>query len=505
MKLFAKNSLLVRTAILLALMTTLHAQNLRKNKASLIFLLGTPAGDEVHKKFDLSQLPAGVTIGEAEEYLLQSSDAEDLNIAPVEFQYDDGPQEQGTLPKQCGAFFVKANGKSHYVPIVGPDYATHDMCEKIVAIGAMTDLGPRPRLIFIFELDNVHGTYYNLPYILAWNKVAEAYEVDSQTSDWLADQNKRDTIAQVRRQLAHHTRHNSEAQHPCTKRPELKFGHAPSPMGVAVDGSGNVYALDSLTSEVKKIPAGCTSSSCMITLGGSFGIDASVAADASGNVYFSDGFKDTVQKVPAGCTSSSCVTTLGGDFRLPSGVAADGSGNVYAGDDWNAVKKIPAGCTAPECVITLGDDYRNPEAVAVDASGNVYVGEFSDTPLLKIPVGCTSSKCAITLGGGFKYPTGVAVDSSGNVYIADNGNHALKKVPPGCVSSSCVITLFSGLKKITGLAIDAAGTLYVADGGNSVLDKIPAGCTSSSCITTLGGGFAPALASTWTDKSKPCN
>jgi hypothetical protein len=99
-----------------------------------------------------------------------------------------------------------------------------------------------------------------------------------------------------------------------------------SPNGVAVDGSGNVYAADWSNSAVKKMPAGCASSNCVTTLGGGFSYPTGVAVDGSGNVYVADRLNNAVKEMPAGCVSSSCVTALGGGFNHPTGVAVDRSG-----------------------------------------------------------------------------------------------------------------------------------------------------------------------------------
>lgn len=78
---------------------------------------------------------------------------------------------------------------------------------------------------------------------------------------------------------------------------------------MAVDGSGNLYVLDEGT--VKEMPPGCTSASCVTTLGGGFGSPAAVTLDGSGNIYVTDnepkgGGFPSVLEMPAGCSSSSC-------------------------------------------------------------------------------------------------------------------------------------------------------------------------------------------------------
>ena len=67
-------------------------------------------------------------------------------------------------------------------------------------------------------------------------------------------------------------------------------------------------------------------------LGGGFNVPLGVAVDGSGNVYVADTAEGGVKEIPLGCGSSTCVTALGGGFYLPYGVAVDGGGNVYVVD-----------------------------------------------------------------------------------------------------------------------------------------------------------------------------
>ena len=119
------------------------------------------------------------------------------------------------------------------------------------------------------------------------------------------------------------------------------------PVGVAVDGSGNLYV-----SWISKYGGGvlkgsdCASGSCVITaVGSGFEDPFGVAVDRSGNVYVADTDHNAVKEVPPGCASASCVTTLGGGFKGPYGVAVDVKGKVYVADTGNnAVKEMPADC-----------------------------------------------------------------------------------------------------------------------------------------------------------------
>jgi len=246
-----------------------------------------------------------------------------------------------------------------------------------------------------------------------------------------------------------------------------------NPRGVAVDGSGNVYVADSNNSLVKKMSAGCVSSSCVSTLGGSFQNTWGVAVDGSGNLYFSD-INEVYEMVAVdgSIPASPTIIPLSGGFGNAYGMAVDGSGNVYvayAGD--SVVHKIPAGCTTSGCVSTLGGGFKSPEGVTVDSSGNIYVGDIGNKAVYEMPAGCASSSCVSTLGGGFSYPAGVAVDGSGNVYVADTLNDAVKEMPAGCASSSCVSTLASGFSLPAGVAVDSSGNVFVADTNNSAVKE----------------------------------
>jgi hypothetical protein len=311
------------------------------------------------------------------------------------------------------------------------------------------------------------------------------------------------------------------------------------PVGVTVDGSGNVYVADAGNSTIRKItPAGVVT-----TLAGQAGSPGSadgagssarfhspsgVAADGSGNVYVADADSHTIRKV----TPAGVVTTLAGQagsggvadgtgsaarFYDPNGVAVDRSGNVYVADTGNnTIREV----TADGVVRTLAGlpgstgstdgtgstaRFYGPTGVAVDGSGNVYVADSANNTIRKV----TSAGMVTTLAGQagsrgvadgtgsaarFYDPNGVAVDRSGNVYVADTYNHAIRKVTPdGIVTTLAGQPARSGSSDgaggtarfnfPTGVAVDRAGTVYVADSNNDTIRKI----TPAGVVTTLAG------------------
>ncbi len=312
--------------------------------------------------------------------------------------------------------------------------------------------------------------------------------------------------------------------------------------GVVVDSNGNLYVADRDNHTIRKV----TSDATVTTLAGlaergsgdgtgsaaRFDRPMGVAADGSGNLYVADTYNNTIRKV----TPTGVVTTLAGSgyssttdgtgsearFFYPYGVAVDGSGNVYvAGFNDNAIRKV-----TPSGVVTTlagGGAYNEgsangtgsaarfdrPSGVAVDAVGNVYVADTMNHTIRKVtPAGVVTTLAGRAGHRGsadgtgsaarFYEPEDVAVDDRGNVYVADTFNYTIRKVTPGGV-----VTTLAGRAENRGesdgdyhkdgkgsaarfnyprgVAVDGSGNLYVADG--STIRKI----TPARVVTTIGG------------------
>jgi streptogramin lyase len=289
-----------------------------------------------------------------------------------------------------------------------------------------------------------------------------------------------------------------------------------SPLGGAVDASGNVYVADYGNNAVKEIPVGCASASCVKTLGGGFNGPRSVAVDGSGNIYVSDNGNDAVKEMTPGCTSSACVTTLGGGFNGPRGVAVDASGNVYVSDystaGNGAVKEIPPACTASSCVTTLNAAVSNPEGVAVDASGNVYVANSGNGTVQAILPNCTLSNCAAPLGpaagvlnialdgNGNVYTGDMAVDASGNIYVSNSATNLVQELnrvtPPSLSFANTNLGSQSSPLAVTVANIGNAPLLFTIP-STGFNPSVPAGFEwdgSSTCMQTASGSSAFSLA-----------
>src|SRR5439155_1739817 len=165
-----------------------------------------------------------------------------------------------------------------------------------------------------------------------------------------------------------------------------------------------------------------------------------VATDGSGNVYVADSGRDPddrygegprrprIQKFDANGTFLTAWGSLGsgdGQFASPSGVAADGSGHVYVADTVNhRIQQLETNGS----FLTAwgggraGGEFTDPRGVAIDGSGNVYVADAETNRIQKFDASGTFLATWGNYGTGdgqFFYPNGVAIDESGHVYVAD--------------------------------------------------------------------------------------
>ena len=258
-----------------------------------------------------------------------------------------------------------------------------------------------------------------------------------------------------------------------------------SPVGVAVDGSGDLYVADYGNNAVKEILAvngSIPASPTIRTLGSGFSRPMSVALDSSGNLYVADSGNNAVKEILAangGISASPAIITLGSGFNSPMSVVVDQAGNVFVADSGNnAIKEIMAvsgSIPATPTILTL-ENGTLAYYLAVDGSGNVYFTGY-DSPvveLLAVNGSVPASPTSRIIGGTPAYATGVAVDSSGNVYVANSQSavseiHAVNGSIP---SSPTVTTLSSTLKYPTGLTIDSSGNIYIGDSANNRIVKL---------------------------------
>ena len=188
-----------------------------------------------------------------------------------------------------------------------------------------------------------------------------------------------------------------------------------TPSGVAVDGGGSVYVADSGNSTLRKVtPAGVVT-----TLAGSVGQFASVdgtgsaasfdtplgvAVDGGGNVYVADN-SDTIRKV----TPAGVVTTIGGTAGVQGGADGSDAAAQFHFDGFGGVAVSSAG------VIFVADASNNR------ISKGTYTGP-STAPIVATPTSASITATGATLGGNVTSDGGATVTERGVVYSVSTTN-----------------------------------------------------------------------------------
>lgn len=317
------------------------------------------------------------------------------------------------------------------------------------------------------------------------------------------------------------------------------------PYGLAVDSTGNLYIGEFGNSRIRKVtPQGVISTVAGNGTRGDSGdggpaLQASIswpiglAVDGSGNLYISDAQSHRVRRVAPNGT----ITTFAGNGRpnflgdggpaassalnQPQAVAVDASGNVLIADTNNSrVRRIVAGVIntiagngqfkvagdgGPATAATL----NVPAAVALDAAGNLYISDTGAHRIRRVaPDGIISTFAGNGLGysgdGGaataawLNRPSGLAFDSPGNLLIADAGNGRIRRVDRlgvittvaggGTASGSAADggpATNASLNAPQGIAVDSRGNMYIAEALSGRVRVVnPLGV-----ISTLGFSF----------------
>ena len=212
-----------------------------------------------------------------------------------------------------------------------------------------------------------------------------------------------------------------------------------NPMGMAMDGAGNLFVADRDANVVRRISNGLIS-----TVATGLRQPFDVAVDSHGGLYVADTGNDRVVRV--GADGSLADVAPGSRFNRPEGLAIDSSDNLYMADTFNGL------------IRRLTPDGRL-STIAGTGSTGVFSGD-----------GGPAVNAAVSL------PTALTLDSQGSLYIADFGNGRVRKISNGVMTtvlgSSVGVPILDGepafstrLEGPTGVAVDRTGVIYFAEGG----------------------------------------
>jgi trimeric autotransporter adhesin len=323
-----------------------------------------------------------------------------------------------------------------------------------------------------------------------------------------------------------------------------------SPVGVAVDSSGNVYVAVQGLNQVIKVDTSGLATVFAGTGANGFAGDGGPAAqaelnnpvglamDKSGNLYIADSSNNRIRQISPG----GVITTIAGNgqaaytgnggpalsaaLNFPVGVAVDASGNVYIADTSNSVVRMvtPAGIIATLAGVgnaASGGDQgpatsaglNEPWGVAVDSAGNVYISDSGNNTVRVVGKNGIINQFAGDYGAGsigdggyainalLNNPTGLIVDSAGNVYIVDQNNFRIRRVNTDGIISNYAGSGVEGGAGDEGIATGATmnprniyfdnnGDMFIADGSNNRVREVTA---SNGVINTIAGNGLAAI------------
>ena len=287
------------------------------------------------------------------------------------------------------------------------------------------------------------------------------------------------------------------------------------PLGIAIDGSGNMFVADVDNHCIRKI----TQAGVVTTVAGNgtaghvdgngtaarFGSPYDVAIDSHGNLFVTESYDNDIRKI----TPNGDVTTFAGSgvagytngnglsaqFNFPWSIAIDANDNLYVGDYNNRrLRKItPTGDVTTFAGNGLqlfqGGDMWAPRDITIDSQGNLYVvgtGNFLAQVLKVTPAGIIAHYTTPPANGDYGWadgPIGVAlyknvraicIDKNDNLYISDNGYNGnaqfIRKISPSGLVSTVINT--TELSPTDGIIADQNENVYITKNYGGIIVKI---------------------------------
>lgn len=305
----------------------------------------------------------------------------------------------------------------------------------------------------------------------------------------------------------------------CGDGGKSKSAYLNTPMGVALDKSGNLYIADSQDNRIREV-----SKAIINTIAGT-GVRCPNGTEACGDT---------------GAATSA-------ELAAPRAVSVDGSGNIYIADTGDQRIRVVTATTinafagsgkagfSGDNGAPLSAQMTTPNGIYVDAAGTVFISDTGNQRIRTV-VGGSSGKITTFMGGGsggdgttaVEYPPTaatpilaepyqVALDSSNNFYIADTANNRIRVVntQTSAVTIAGVLVQPGDIQTVAGngdagysgdngpavsatlhspfgVAVDANGNIYIADSYNGIIREVDG---SSGTITSLKATEALTLPS----------
>jgi len=244
-----------------------------------------------------------------------------------------------------------------------------------------------------------------------------------------------------------------------------------APVGVIVDGSGNIFIADTQNNRIRVVNTGTAA----LTYWGLSIPPGEIATVAGNGTLCPDS--------ATACGDNAAATSA--ELANPTGIFVDSGENIFIADT---------------------DDYVVREVAASSGTITTVAGNYVQcNPLGVTPCGDGATATGAQLG----FPRGVYVDTAGNIYIADTDDNRIRVVanpnnpavtiagvaiPPGDIATVAGTGArgYSGdsgpaasalLDTPFGLFVDSSGDIFIADTENSVIREV----VNAGTIQTVAG------------------
>jgi len=258
------------------------------------------------------------------------------------------------------------------------------------------------------------------------------------------------------------------------------------PRAVAVDSNGDVV-VGTEAGQVVELSSGASGGTVLPF--GSVSVEG-IAIDSSGDVFVADSSGNQVLELPNGATAPVVLPFSGQAIPgfFPTDVAVDGRGDLFVSYSYNQIWELTAGSSRPTPLNpTPYWPLNDPQGIAADASGDVFVADTGGQRVWELPAGATSA--AVLPFVGLTGPKGIAVDGGGGVYVVDGTRILELSAGSGTASS----VPFNPLGIDPGVAVDKSGNVYLAvrpQAGSGRVLKLSPGAASFA-VLPFGPSISP--------------
>jgi len=325
--------------------------------------------------------------------------------------------------------------------------------------------------------------------------------------------------------------------------------HLNAPLGVAVDGLGNVYISDSGNLRIREVNA--TTGTITTFVGGGSGTyfnggtgtavvlaPAGIAFDPSGNLYVAEPTQQIVVKV----TSLGVATLFAGvqaeggagvagyngdniqataaELNGPAGVASDRAGNIYIADTLNYRVRYVNENFEPGLIATVAGNGTqgstgdggvstsaeiNPLFIALNEADDIFISDGTKLRVISNSEGNINTFAGGGTGGLGGVATTAQLSGVGQPGIDNNGNVLIPVTGTPQVLSAGPTGLLQFGNQATGTT-SAPLTITVENTGNNYLNFSslnftatgPFSVTGGTCEQETDGGYSPSETCTLT-------